>query len=169
MYRSNDGRHETLPNDQALGQPFVGEHTVAYEVNESAMPSSRITATNLSVHAHLQCDLYLHQSYHHGSANTEAAHVIERSESPAAISLAAFTSGNAWESTLLTHLDQLGLLLTNSGPPLSGLEIASIIELDNRPHVFVAGITFWPPPDRLAEEYAKHGVKPEHVSLKSFL
>lgn len=134
------------------------------------MPSSRVTATNLSKHTHLQCDLYLHQSYHRGTtANTEASPtVINDCESPAAISLAAFTSGNGWESTVMEHLDQHGLLLNKSSPPLSGSEIASIIGLDDRAHFFVAGITFWPPSDRLAEEYAKHGVKAENVFLKQF-
>jgi hypothetical protein len=130
------------------------------------MPASRVTATNLAIHAHLQCDLYLHQSYHGVSparTETSRSHIHESRKSPAAISVAAFTSGNAWESALLTHLDQLGLLLTNSGPPLSGSDIASIIDLDDRPHFFVAGISFWPPRERLAEEYAQHGVKAEHV------
>lgn len=129
------------------------------------MSSSRVTATNLAMHAHLQCDLYLHQTYHGMSPEASGKGAVERHKSPAAIPLAAFASGNTWESSLFAHLDQLGLLLTNSGPPLSGIDVASIIALDSRPHFFVAGLVFSPPYHRLAQEYAKHGVKAQYVPL----
>ncbi|KAF8584284.1 hypothetical protein K439DRAFT_1616799 [Ramaria rubella] len=73
------------------------------------------------------------------------------------------TDQTAWEVTLFTHLDQLGLLLINSGPPLSGEDIASIINLDERAHFFVAGIDFLPPQQKLAEEYTKREIRIEDV------
>lgn len=131
------------------------------------MPSPRVTATNLAAHAHLQCDLYLHQSYHgvNSSSIADVSHIrgAGHREPPAAILLATFAPGNDWESALFMHLDQHGLLLTNQGPPLSGADIASVIELDDRSHFFVAGIEFWPPRQKLLEKYEKRGVDAEDV------
>jgi hypothetical protein len=133
------------------------------------MPSSsrRITASGLANHAHLQCDLYLHQSYHGTSSADETDqsldHGRKQTKRPGATILAAVTSGDAWESALFSHLDQHGLLLTNKGPPLSGGDIASVIQLDERPHFFVAGLTFWAPQHELTREYLKRGVAVQDV------
>lgn len=104
----------------------------------------RVTATSLAAHAHFQCDLYIYQAYHGVSSpsttNSGASAPRTARSEPSAIQLAALTSGNAWESTLFEHLDQHDLLLTNRGPPLTGADIVSIIELEERSHFFVSGI-----------------------------
>ena len=129
------------------------------------MGKGRLSATNLAVHQHLSCDLFLHNIYHgsHHLAYSDATHTDNRQ--PSELSKAQFDRGNRWESTLFQWLDREGLLLTVFSGPLDGHDIREIVDIDERPHFFVAGLHFWPPNDALREEFKKAGTSPVDFSL----
>src|ERR1700733_12273252 len=131
----------------------------------------RLTATNLAVHQHLSCDLFLHNVYHErngrsltddGNVKANAGKNTSTAKRPVTseLSKAQFDRGNEWEANLFQWLDRMGLLLTVLSGPLHGRDIWEIVDLDERPHFFVAGLKFWAPNHTLREEFRKAGMGP---------
>lgn len=118
-----------------------------------------LSATNLAAGHHLGCNLYLHKSYH--GSETQGG----RRSLPSELSKAQFARGNDWESALFKWLDDENLLLTVLSSSLEPDEIHEIIQFDERDHFFVAGLSFWPPKEALAAEFAKAGTQPVHFGL----
>ncbi|KAH8115406.1 hypothetical protein DFH11DRAFT_1759716 [Phellopilus nigrolimitatus] len=136
------------------------------------VPAARqkgITATTLAVHHHLQCDLFLYNSYH-GTSKNSARHWQESSE----LTRATLSRGDKWESSLFAWLDGKGLLLQVLGGFLEGPEIQEVIEIDERDHFFVSGLSFVPPASAFESKFrANHrapvrfGVaKPDLVEIR---
>ncbi|KAJ7169129.1 hypothetical protein C8R43DRAFT_876262 [Mycena crocata] len=99
---------------------------------------SRLSATNLAVHHHLSCDLYLHNTYHRRDKAYQ-----DHSE----LVTAQFKRGLDWEACLLPFLDRENILLTIPPSAIDGATLSANIEADDRIHFFVAGVAFWPPPE----------------------
>jgi hypothetical protein len=57
------------------------------------------------------------------------------------------------------------MLLTVMAPPLDGDDLRDLIMLDERDHFYIAGLSFWPPKDKLAAEFARAGTTPVEFSL----
>jgi hypothetical protein len=123
------------------------------------MRGKALSATNCSVHHHLKCDLYLHNVYH-GTPTVSVAQ-----SHPSELSKAQFERGNDWESTLLSWLDDQGLLLTVLSSPLDADDLLGMIEMDDRDHFYIAGLSFWAPKDKLDAEYFRAGTKPVKFGL----
>jgi hypothetical protein len=120
-------------------------------------PTSTISATNLAAHHHLQCDLFLHNSYHKASPNLR--------DEPSYLTKAQFERGNDWERKLCAWLDQNELLLTVISTALTGRELQDVIEFDDREHFYITGLSFWPPKGAMNEEYVREGEKPVNFGL----
>jgi len=84
---------------------------------------------------------------------------------PAELSKAQFERGNDWEATLFSWLDERNMLLTVISRPLDGDDLRELIELDDRDHFFIAGLSFWPPKDKLNAEFARAGTSPVEFGL----
>jgi hypothetical protein len=135
----------------------------------------RLTATNLAVHQHLSCDLFLHNVYHErngrsltddGNVKANAGKNTSTAKRPVTseLSKAQFDRGNEWEANLFQWLDKTGLLLTVSSGPLQGHDIWKIVDLDERLHFFVAGLEF-SPNHALREGFRRAGVGPVEFGL----
>ena len=118
-----------------------------------------LSATNLATHHHLGCDLYLHQTYWGTDPSKRSL------STPSELSKAQFERGNEWESALFTWLDEEGLLLRVFSSALEASEIEDIIQFDERDHFFVAGLSFWPPNEVLAAEFARTSASPFKFGL----
>lgn len=118
-----------------------------------------LSATNLASAYHLGCDLYLHHVYH----GSELQH--NRLNFPSELSNAQFERGNEWEATLFRWLDDSGLLLKVLSAPLDPSEILEIIQLDDRDHFFIAGLSFWPPKEALTARFVAAGTQPVYFGL----
>lgn len=127
-------------------------------------PKKSLTATNLAVHQHLSCDLYIHNVYHrHPSILSEGADPTATSE----LTKAQFKRGLDWEATLYGWLDDSGLLLKVPAIPLSN-SADSLLEnilADERAHFFITGLSFWPPQAKLTERYEEARTTPLHFGL----
>ncbi|KAJ7030016.1 P-loop containing nucleoside triphosphate hydrolase protein [Mycena alexandri] len=117
---------------------------------------SRLSATNLAVHHHLSCDLYLHNVYHRRGKMD--------AQDPSELAKANFERGLEWEGLLFTFLDDENLLLTIPPSPADGDVLSANIEADERDHFFVAGVAFWPPPE-LRNRYLEAGADPVNFGL----
>ncbi|KAJ7099528.1 hypothetical protein B0H15DRAFT_878098 [Mycena belliarum] len=119
---------------------------------------SRLSATNLAVHHHLSCDLYLHNIYYR-RAKADA-------QDPSELAKANFERGLDWESCLFSFLDGPGidLLLTVPPTPVDADTLRANIEADDRDHFFVAGVAFWPPPE-LNKRFLDAGSDPVNFGL----
>lgn len=73
---------------------------------------------------------------------------------------ATFSRGDKWESTLFSWLDAKGLLLTILGGSLEGQEIEESIDIDERDHFFVAGLSFIPPANAFESKFRENGQTP---------
>ncbi|KAJ6631559.1 hypothetical protein B0H10DRAFT_2159817 [Mycena sp. CBHHK59/15] len=119
---------------------------------------SRLSATNLAAHHHLNCDLYLHNVYHRRGRTLEA-------QDPSELAKANFERGLDWEkSCLLPFLDRENLLLTIPPSPVDSDVLTANIEADDREHFFIAGVAFWPPPE-LRQRFLEAGTVPVNFGL----
>ncbi|KAL5512604.1 hypothetical protein ACEPAG_3257 [Sanghuangporus baumii] len=124
-----------------------------------------ISATTLAVHHHLQCDLFLYNSYHGSVASNSVGSKSNlrhtRRTEPSELLKATFSRGNRWEETLFAWLDRKNLLLHVLSNVLSGREIEEIIEiaLDERDHFYVAGLSFEPPVEAFESRYHRESRK----------
>lgn len=139
-----------------------------------------LSATNLAIHHHLQCDLYLHNVYYGPPRSTyEQDNVaIATDASPgvtSTITAAHLSRGNDWEAKLLSWLDSEGLLMRVASGVLDGDDVQSLIELalDERDHFFIAGLTLQPPMDALRSKSQGHALpvqfgvaKPDLIEVK---
>ncbi len=120
-----------------------------------------LTATNLAIYQHLNCDLYIHNIYNgaKGSAGTEL------SSSPSELTKAHYKRGLEWESVLYAWLDDSDLLLKIPQIPVEGDTLLENIFADDRNHFFITGLTFWPPETQLAEKFKESLSPPLHFGL----
>ncbi|KAJ6589935.1 hypothetical protein DFH09DRAFT_219264 [Mycena vulgaris] len=119
---------------------------------------SRLSATNLAVHHYLNCDLYLHNTYHRRGKSYDA-------QDPTELAKANFERGLDWEQAcLLPFLDRENLLLTVPPAPVDAGILSANIEADDRDHFFVAGVAFWPPPE-LRQRFLDTGNDPVDFGL----
>ncbi|KAF9529718.1 hypothetical protein CPB83DRAFT_868907 [Crepidotus variabilis] len=117
-----------------------------------------LTATNLAVYQHLNCDLYIHNVYH--GAVASAANPGSGSASPSELAKAQYKRGLDWESSLYTWLDESNLLLKVPSLPSDGETLLENIFADDRKHFFVTGLTFLPPQAKLSKKFEAAGTTP---------
>jgi len=125
--------------------------------------TSSLSATNLATYHHFSCDLYIHNVYHDGKA--VGSGVRASSEEPSELSKAQFQRGVDWEQTLLSWLDESGLLLTVPSTPMDPSYFIENLIMDDRPYFFVAGLVFWPPSQELNARYRSNGKTPVNFGL----
>ncbi|KAF7351035.1 AAA-12 domain-containing protein [Mycena sanguinolenta] len=118
-----------------------------------------LSATNLAVYHHLNCDLYIRNVYHRGKAH-DSSDRGDRSELVAA----NFERGLEWERRLLAFLNEEDLLLTIPPTPVDGNALQANIDADERCHFFVSGVAFWPPPE-LRRRFLDAGTDPVNFGL----
>ncbi|ESK97371.1 aaa atpase [Moniliophthora roreri MCA 2997] len=124
-----------------------------------------LSATNLASYHHFNCQLYLHNVYHgaegfNGDSPRESI-ALETSE----LSKAQQRRGLDWEGTLLSYLDEQNMLLTVPSIPMTGKDLMENLAFDDREHIFVAGLSFWPPQEDLDALYREVGQKPVKFGL----
>jgi hypothetical protein len=136
------------------------------------MPSNKaaksLSATNLAIHHHLNCDLYLHYVYHGTADESDAAAVSVEADdadastphAPSALLKAQFERGLDWERRLFQWLDDADELLTIVSPRTDGKALLATLECDARTHFFVAGLAFTPPNAAFAQTYDRAGAEP---------
>ncbi|KDQ50871.1 hypothetical protein JAAARDRAFT_211450 [Jaapia argillacea MUCL 33604] len=159
-FRKSKSESSHQPNSTPTSNLLISR--VQSHSNTTKCPS--LSATNLATYHHLSCDLYLHSIYHASDPDPSSIPILPKS-APTSLALAQFTRGLTWESHLFSTLDSSNLLLTVHSHPLTGLEIADIISFDDRDHFFVAGLTFWPPQDKLEAEFRNKGSTPVRFGL----
>ncbi|RDB25120.1 hypothetical protein Hypma_007621 [Hypsizygus marmoreus] len=113
-----------------------------------------LSATNLAVHHHLNCDLYLHNVYHSQPRLQSGFQDVPE------LSKAQFQRGNDWEESLFAWLDHENLLLRVPSAPVDPDCLLENIQADNRNHFFIAGLTFRPPHDALKARFVEAGTEP---------
>lgn len=118
------------------------------------MPAAKasLSATNIAIYHHLNCDLYLWNTYNDPLTKSESA---QRSPE---LSKAQYHRGEEWETTLLAWLDRSNLLLRVPSFPTEASDLMENILLDDRDHFFIAGLQFWPPQDALNKRYEALGL-----------
>lgn len=104
-----------------------------------------LSATNLAVCQHLNCDLYIHNVYN-GSRQA-----VSTSSPESELTKAQCKRGLDWETSLYSWLDRSKLLLKVPSMPLEASSLLENIQADDRAHFFITGLTFWPPQAKLAE------------------
>ncbi|KAG7091140.1 hypothetical protein E1B28_010194 [Marasmius oreades] len=119
-----------------------------------------LSATNLAAYHHFNCNLYLHNVYHK-SENVTGIGQVQSKE----LSKARLRRGVDWEAQLMSWLDEENMLLTVPAFPMTGEDLMENLLLDDREHVFVAGISFWPPQERLNDLYRDCGENPVAFGL----
>lgn len=115
-----------------------------------------LSATNLAVHQHLSCDLYIHNVY---NGRTGPGQDSDTS-SPSELSKAQFKRGIDWETSLFSWLDRSNLLLQVPSIPLEADSLLENILADERSHFFISGLTFWPPQDDLKKRFSETWTEP---------
>ncbi|KAF5355004.1 hypothetical protein D9756_005484 [Leucocoprinus leucothites] len=123
------------------------------------MAKASISATNIAVYHHLNCDLYLWKTYN------EPVSFIDPPKETSELSRAQYHRGEEWESILLEWLDKSDMLLRVPPKPMEAEVLIENILADDRDHFFIAGLCFWPPRDRLAERFEALGNKPVNFGL----
>ncbi|KAF6763028.1 hypothetical protein DFP72DRAFT_986801 [Ephemerocybe angulata] len=120
--------------------------------------NSSLSATNLAVYHHLNCDLYLHNVYHKHTQPTTPDNVAQ----PEAQLLvdSQYQRGINWEATLYSWLDESNLLLKVPPMPLEAAVLYENILADDRSHFFIAGVTFDPPRASLRDRFEQAGTVP---------
>lgn len=116
-----------------------------------------LSATNLAVYQHLNCDLYIHNVYNGSSQGT--------SSPESELTKAQCKRGLDWETTLYSWLDRSQLLLKVPSMPLEGSNLLENIQADDRTHFFITGLTFWPPQAKLAEMFTRAQAEPFKFGL----
>ncbi|KIM40310.1 hypothetical protein M413DRAFT_73796 [Hebeloma cylindrosporum] len=112
-----------------------------------------LSATNLAVHQHLECDLYIHNVYNRSTTTMG-------SDSPSELAKAQFKRGIDWETSLYSWLDQSNLLLKVPSIPLEPQALLENILADDRRHFFITGLIFWSPNSDLKPLFDKAGTQP---------
>ncbi|KDR75650.1 hypothetical protein GALMADRAFT_248246 [Galerina marginata CBS 339.88] len=115
-----------------------------------------LSATNLAVHQHLSCDLYIHHIYN----GIEDRGLYTGTASPSELAKAQFKRGIDWESSLYSWLDRSHLLLQVPSIPLGADSLLENILADDRSHFFITGLTFWPPQAQLKERFIQAETEP---------
>ncbi|KAJ8463776.1 hypothetical protein ONZ45_g17464 [Pleurotus djamor] len=118
------------------------------------MPKGRLSATNLALYHHLNCDLYLHNVYHRPADETDAQDGVP----PSSRTQAHIERGLRWEQTLFTWLADQLLLLELPEDALPPEQIVDMIRNDARDHFFVVGLTLHPPQDFFNRLYDQGGL-----------
>ncbi|PPQ97003.1 hypothetical protein CVT26_006447 [Gymnopilus dilepis] len=108
-----------------------------------------LSATDLAVHQHLECDLYIHNVYH----QVQISGPPSGPQNPSGLSAAHFKRGLDWEVVLFSWLDAQNLLLRVPITPLEAGSLLENIRADERNHFFIAGLTFLPPRQYLDERF----------------
>lgn len=109
--------------------------------------AGHLSPTNLATFHYNHCELYLWNAYN--SQHTD----IKGSSNPNPLTNAQFERGVDWEDSIVSWLDAQGLLLSLSGPILTGDNIVSILQLEDRERFFVYGLKFQSP--SFEEEFDK--------------
>ena len=122
-----------------------------------------LTATNLAVHQHLKCDLYIHNVYNRAAPVSGQGPVAENT--PDELAKAHFKRGLDWEASLYAWLDESGLLLQVPAMPLAAGILLENILADDRTHFFITGLSFWPPQSKLNERFVQAGTEPLKFGL----
>ncbi|KJA28890.1 hypothetical protein HYPSUDRAFT_1082968 [Hypholoma sublateritium FD-334 SS-4] len=117
-----------------------------------------LTATNLAVHQHLNCDLYIHNVYNRTAPASGQDPASENTSDE--LSKAQFKRGLDWEASLYAWLDDSGLLLQVPAIPLAASILLENILADDRTHFFITGLSFWPPQSKLNERFVQAGAEP---------
>ena len=117
-----------------------------------------LSATNLALYHHYNCDLYVHNVYNDNRRKSTR-------QDPPEISKAHFKRGNDWEAFLFSWLDENDLLLTIPSMPVNGSDLIENLLADGRDHFFLAGLSFWPPNDELKIKFFEAGVEPINFGL----
>jgi hypothetical protein len=112
---------------------------------------SRLTATNLAVYHHNHCELYLWNTYR----GKPALFRKDVADEPAPLTKAHFERGNEWERSLISWLDREGLLLALGAPLLTGEDLTSLVQLEERNRFFVYGLKFQSP--NFDEDFERYG------------
>ena len=115
-----------------------------------------LSATNLAVHHHLSCDLYIHNVYHQHSQPVTPEGPVGPSGNP--LTEAQYRRGLDWEATLYSWLDSSNLLLKVPGSPLEADVLMENILAEDRDHFFISGLTFVPPEVQLLERFQQSGM-----------
>ncbi|KAF8161323.1 hypothetical protein B0H34DRAFT_652731 [Crassisporium funariophilum] len=123
-----------------------------------------LSATNLAVHQHLNCDLYIHNVYN-GSTLPCITAPDTGITGPSELAKAQYKRGLDWETCLYSWLDQSQLLLKVPSMPFEANSLLENIQADDRSHFFITGLTFWPPKALLAERFAAAGTEPLNFGL----
>ncbi|KAF9446524.1 hypothetical protein P691DRAFT_673387 [Macrolepiota fuliginosa MF-IS2] len=124
-----------------------------------ASSKASLSATNIAIHHHLNCDLYLWNVYNGPTTNSESP------QDASEISKAQFHRGEEWEASLLAWLDKSNLLLRVPPTPMEGDILMENILADDRNHFFIAGLRFLPPRDQLAKRFQSFGNQPVNFGL----
>lgn len=119
-----------------------------------------LSATNLSVYQHLNCNLYIHNVYNGSSQGTP-----DTTSSPSELTKAQCQRGLDWETSLYSWLGRSHLLLKVPSIPLEASSLLENIQADDRNHFFITGLSFWPPQARLAEMFAHTQTEPFNFGL----
>lgn len=119
-----------------------------------------LSATNLAVYQHLNCDLYIRNVYNGSSQATPAS-----TSSPSELTKAQYKRGLDWESSLYSWLDRSQLLLKVPSIPLEAGSLLENIRADDRTHFFITGLNLWPPQAKLAERFARVRTEPFNFGL----
>lgn len=117
-----------------------------------------LTATNLAVHQHLNCDLYIHNVYNRTAPVSGQDPAFENTSDE--LAKAQFKRGLDWEASLYAWLDDSGLLLQVPAIPLAASILLENILADDRTHFFITGLSFWPPQSKLNERFVQAGTEP---------
>ena len=120
-----------------------------------------LSATNLAVYQHLDCDLYIHNVYNgssQGATDTSTS-------SPSELTKAQYKRGLDWETSLYSWLDRSQLLLKVPSMPLEASSLLENVQADDRTHFFITGLNLWPPQAKLAEMFAHARTEPFNFGL----
>lgn len=124
-----------------------------------ATGKASLSATNIAIYHHLNCDLYLWNTYNEPITTTDSPQDLPE------LSKAQFHRGEDWESTLFAWLDQSNLLLRVPPIPMEADVLMENILADDRDHFFIAGLRFWPPQDAFTKRYEALGFQPVKFGL----
>jgi hypothetical protein len=116
-----------------------------------------LSATNLAVHQHLECDLFIHNVYNRSTTSTPG--------SPSELANAHFKRGIDWESSLYSWLDQSNLLLKVPSIPLEPQSLLENILADDRRHFFITGLIFCSPNSILKPLFVQSGNQPLNFGM----
>lgn len=129
--------------------------------------NASLSATNIAVHHHLNCDLYVHNVYWQGTSrpNPDFKSTVPKHKLDSELLRAQFKRGTDWEDNLDRWLDDSDLLLRVPTVPLEIDTLIENIQADERDHFFIANLTFFPPQDNLNKKFHEIGSTPVKFGL----